>query len=211
MFELPELPYAYDALQPAVSEATMRTHHDKHHKAYVDTTNTLIAEKDLSELSLEDLIKHAKSAGEQKLFNQSGQVWNHGFYWECMAPGAPKPESELTEAINRTFGGMEQLKAAFVAEGAGHFASGWVWLVADGDAKLKVVSTHDADTALVHDGLQPLIVCDLWEHAYYLDYKNVRKQFLETWFDGAANWAFAAKQFDAVRGHGQLYRYPAAA
>jgi Fe-Mn family superoxide dismutase len=202
MFTLPELPYAYDALEPTVSELTMRTHHDKHHKAYVDTTNALIGEKGLTGKTLEEVVRHAKDAGEQKLFNQSGQAWNHAFFWECMTPNSGKPEGELAAAIDTAFGSLDELKAKFVAEGVGHFASGWVWLVSEGGT-LKVISTHDADTALVH-GVTPLLVCDLWEHAYYLDYKNVRKEFLEKWFDGVANWAFAAKQLA-----GETYAYPA--
>jgi Fe-Mn family superoxide dismutase len=202
MFKLPELPYGYDALQPTVSETTMRTHHDKHHKAYVDTTNTLIGEKGLSGKTLEEVVAFAKEKGETKLFDQSGQAWNHAFFWECMTPNAAKPEGELAQAIDSAFGSLADLKTKFVAEGVGHFASGWVWLVSEGGA-LKVISTHDADTALVHEGLTPLLVCDLWEHAYYLDYKNVRKEFLEKWFDGVANWAFAAKQLA-----GDAYRYP---
>ncbi len=202
MFKLPELPYGYDALQPTVSETTMRTHHDKHHKAYVDTTNSLVGEKGLSGKTLEEVVAFAKEKGEQKLFNQSGQAWNHAFFWECMTPNAAKPEGELAKAIDSAFGSLADLKTKFVTEGVGHFASGWVWLVSEGGA-LKVISTHDADTALVH-GVTPILVCDLWEHAYYLDYKNLRKDFLEKWFDGVANWAFAAKQLA-----GETYRYPA--
>jgi Fe-Mn family superoxide dismutase len=202
MFKLPDLPYGYDALQPTVSETTMRTHHDKHHKAYVDTTNTLVGEKGLTGKTLEEVVAFAKEKGETKLFNQSGQAWNHAFFWECMAPGAAKPEGDLAAAIDSAFGSLADLKTKFVAEGVGHFASGWVWLVSEGGT-LKVISTHDADTALVH-GVTPLLVCDLWEHAYYLDYKNLRKDFLETWFDTVANWAFAAKQLA-----GETYTYPA--
>jgi Fe-Mn family superoxide dismutase len=207
MFILPDLTYGYDSLQPVVSEITMRTHHDKHHKAYVDVTNTLVPEKKLEGKTLEEVVKFAKANGETKLFNQSGQAWNHAFFWESMTPDAAKPAGALADAINAAFGDLDQLKAKFVAEGVGHFASGWVWLVAEGGA-LKVISTHDADTAIVHDGLTPLLLCDVWEHAYYLDYKNLRKDFLEKWFDGVANWAFAAKQFDAAQGKGDAYAYP---
>lgn len=203
MYELPALPYGYDALQPAVSELTMRTHHDKHHKAYVDQTNALVGEKGEGSTPLEEIVRKAKRDGEQKLFNQSGQAWNHAFYWECMSAGGTAPQGALEAAIRKGFGSLADLKAKFVAEGAGHFASGWVWLAARGE-NLEVVSTHDADTLLVHEGLKPLLVCDLWEHAYYLDYKNVRKEFLETWFDKIANWGFASQQLE-----GREYRYPA--
>lgn len=209
MFTLPDLPYAYDALEPTVSELTMRTHHDKHHKAYVDTTNALVEEKGLAGKTLEEVVKHAKESGEQKLFNQSGQAWNHGFFWESMTPETAKPEGALAEAIDKAFGSLDELKAKFVAEGVGHFASGWVWLVSDAGT-LKVISTHDADDTLVRPGLKPLIVCDLWEHAYYLDTKNDRKAFLERWFDQLANWSFAGAQFDAARSGAKGWTYPAA-
>ncbi len=207
MFKLPDLPYGYDALQPTISELTMRTHHDKHHAAYVNTTNQILGERGETPSSLEDVIRAAKDKGEQRLFNQSGQAWNHAFFWACMAPQGGRPSGALAEAIAQ-FGGLDQLKSKFVAEGVGHFASGWVWLIADRSGALKVTSTHDADTALVHEGA-PLLVCDLWEHAYYLDYKNDRKGFLEHWFDTVANWSFAEQQLQAAKGQGQAYRYPA--
>ncbi len=210
MFKLPELPYGYDSLQPVVSETTMRTHHDKHHKAYVDVTNTLVPEKKLEGKTLEEVVAFAKANDEKKLFNQSGQAWNHAFFWECMTPTFAKPQGALADAISSAFGDLEQLKAKFVAEGVGHFASGWVWLVVEGGV-LKVISTHDADTAIAHEGVKPVLVCDLWEHAYYLDYKNLRKDFLEKWFDGVANWAFAAQQFEAAVDKGEAYAYPAPA
>jgi Fe-Mn family superoxide dismutase len=208
MFRLPELTYGYDSLQPTVSETTMRTHHEKHHKAYIDTTNILVADKDLGGRTLEAVVRHAKDAGEQRLFNQSGQAWNHAFFWACMTPDrGGRPGGALASAINAAFGSFEELRSAFVAEGAGHFGSGWVWLMAEGET-LKVISTHDADTAIVHPGA-PLLVCDLWEHAYYLDYKNARKDFLEAWFDNIANWPFAERQFEAARDGGAGYRFPA--
>jgi Fe-Mn family superoxide dismutase len=203
MFILPPLPYAYDALEPTVSADTFGFHHDKHHKAYVDTTNKMLADEGRNPESLEEVVKSASG----KLFNQSGQAWNHGFFWESMTDSYAAPSGDLASAIE-TFGGLDALKTAFVNEGIGHFASGWVWIVADAGGALKVISTHDADTALVHEGT-PVLVCDLWEHAYYLDYQNNRKGFLEAWFDKAANWAFAAGQLAAAKGQGQGYRYPA--
>jgi len=207
MFKLPDLPYPSDSLAPVVSDTTMRTHHDKHHAKYVETTNAIIGEKGDSSSTMEDVVRAAKSGGEQKLFNQSGQAWNHAFFWECMTPTPSQPSGVLGEAVTHAFGSLDQLKTKFVAEGVGHFGSGWVWLVARG-GELAVITTHDGDTAIVHDG-SPLLVCDLWEHAYYLDYKQDRKGFLEQWFEKAANWRFAEEQYAAAQGSGLAYRYPA--
>jgi Fe-Mn family superoxide dismutase len=209
MYALPDLTFDYNALEPAVSELTMRTHHDKHHKAYVDATNAIVAERGAAPEPLEDLVRRAKAEGEVKLFNQSGQAWNHAFFWRSLSPKASAPEGGLGEALEKAFGGFDAFKAKFVAEGVGHFASGWVWLAADEDRELVIVSTHDADTALVRPGLTPLLVCDLWEHAYYLDYKNVRKDFLTTFVDTLADWRFAASQFEAALGRGPAFAYPA--
>lgn len=208
MFTLPNLPYAYDALRPTMSDRTLHHHHDKHHAKYVDTLNTLLKDKAaLAGQSLEAVISSAREAGDKKLFNNAAQAWNHGFFWESMTGEYAAPEGDFAQAIE-TFGGLETLKTAFVNEGVGHFASGWVWIVADAGGALKVISTHDGDTALVHEGT-PVLVCDLWEHAYYLDYQNNRKGFLEAWFDKAANWKFAAAQLAAAKDQGEGYRYPA--
>ncbi|HVM99273.1 MAG TPA: superoxide dismutase [Caulobacteraceae bacterium] len=210
MFVLPDLPFRYDALAPTISERTLRFHHDRHHKAYVETTNQLIAQRDTSAQSLEAVIREARTAGAKKLFNNAAQAWNHAFFWASMAPGAGRPEAELAAAVGGAFGDLAGLKAKFVEEGAGHFGSGWVWLIADGAGKLIVRSTHDADDTVAQEGqLTPLLVCDLWEHAYYLDHQNDRKGFLEAWFDNVANWRFAARQFAASRGQGEPWRYPA--
>jgi Fe-Mn family superoxide dismutase len=209
MYVLPELPYAYDALAPFMSSDTLHTHHDKHHKAYVDKTGDLSAKAGLAGRPLEEIVREAHRSGNKALFNNSAQAWNHAFFWECMrAPGGAGPTGDLLRAIDEAFEGVDGLKQAFVTEGVGHFASGWVWLVT-GSEGLKVISTHDAEDTLVRDGLIPLLVCDLWEHAYYLDYKNDRKTFLERWFDNIANWDFAQAQFAAANGQGQGYRYPA--
>jgi len=195
MFTLPALPYSYDALEPVLSDTTMRTHHDKHHKTYVETLNKLIAEKGMTVDSLETLIGQAASEGG-KLFNNAAQAWNHGFFWYSMTPNPTEPGAEFAGLRDR-----------FIEEGAGHFGSGWVW-IADKGGQLSVLSTHDADTLAHRPDLTPVIVCDLWEHAYYLDYKNDRKGFLGKWFDEAANWRFAESQMQAARGQGELYRYP---
>ena len=193
MFILPPLPYAYDALEPTVSKRTFEFHHDKHHKAYVDKTNELAPKAGLDGKTLEEVIA---AAGKGPLFNNAAQAWNHAFYWESMTPDYVAPSAEFAA-----------LREAFVAEGVGHFASGWVWIVASPSGELKVISTHDAATALTEDAT-PLIVCDLWEHAYYLDHQNNRKGFLEAWFDVLPNWAFADAQFAAAKGQGAAWTYP---
>jgi len=208
MYTLPELPYAYDALEPTVSQNTLRFHHDKHHKAYVDKTNVLAPKAGLDGQPLEEVVREARKRGDNGLFNNAAQAWNHAFFWHCMTPAKAAPAGALAEAITQAFGGLDALKKAFVEEGVGHFGSGWVWLVA-GSEGLKVISTHDADDTLVRDGLHPLLVCDLWEHAYYLDFQNDRAGFLGRWFDEVANWAFAGQQLAAANGQGAGFRYPA--
>jgi len=208
MFVLPDLPYAYDALAPVISDRTMRFHHDKHHKTYVETTNKLLGEAGASPDSLEAVIREARSSGDKKLFNNAAQAWNHAFFWVAMAPGGAGPGGDLDAAIKSAFGDLGSLKSKFVEAGAGHFGSGWVWVVADREHSLQVRATHDAEDMVTQPGLTPLIVCDLWEHAYYLDHQNDRKGFLEGWFDHLPNWAFAAEQFDAARHRGEIWRHP---
>jgi Fe-Mn family superoxide dismutase len=208
MFALPKLPYDYAALEPTLSADTLHTHHDKHHKAYVDKTNELAPKAGLDGRALEDVVREASRKGDKPLFNNAAQAWNHEFFWNCMTTKAAAPSGALKTAIDQAFGSQDAFKEAFVAEGVGHFGSGWVWLVSGAEG-LKVISTHDADDTLVKDGLVPLLVCDLWEHAYYLDYKNDRKTFLTTWFDKVANFAFAGKQLAAAGGQGDGFRYPA--
>lgn len=209
MFELPDLPYDHAALEPVISKATMHLHHDKHHKKYVDTANQILTEKGEKPASLEAVIQAAAGKAEaRKLFNNAAQIWNHTFFWVCMSPTKEAPGGDLAAAIERDFGGLENLKAEFVKAGVGHFGSGWVWLAAEGE-KLKIVDTHDGDDLLTHAGLTPLIVCDLWEHAYYLDHKNDREGFLKAWFDALPNWSFAAEQYDAAKGKGEVWKHPA--
>ena len=153
------------------------------------------------------MIADAAGKTPKKLFNNAAQTWNHAFFWECMSPDKQSPSGELADAIASTFGGHDKLKEAFVTGGVDQFGSGWVWLVADKSGALKVVSTHDADNTLSADAGTPLIVCDVWEHAYYLDYQNVRKGFLEAWFDALPNWELAAKQFAAAKGSGAAWTY----
>lgn len=207
MFILPELPYALGALEPVLSETLLATHYGKHHKAYVDNVNRMLGEAGRSADSMEAVVRESAAAKQQKLFNNAGQAWNHAFFWECMTRDRAAPEGALAEAIQRDFGGLDGLKARFVEEGVGHFGSGWAWLVQEG-GKLSVISTHDGDTALIREGVTPILVCDVWEHAYYLDYRQDRKGFLERWFDELANWSFAARQMASAQGGDQGYRYP---
>ena len=208
MITLPDLAYPYDALAPVISADTMHFHHDKHHATYVKTTNELLAQSGGAAQDLEAVVVDAHRAGNQKLFNNAAQAWNHAFFWMAMSPDRQSPDGELATAIGSAFGDLAGLKDKFVAEGAGHFGSGWVWLVAAGGA-LKVISTHDAADTLTERDLTPLLVCDLWEHAYYLDHQNNRKGFLEAWFDALPNWEFAARQWSAARSGGKAWRYPA--
>ncbi|MBX3480524.1 MAG: superoxide dismutase [Caulobacter sp.] len=205
MFVLPDLPYAQDALEPVVSARTLSFHHGKHHKAYVDTLNGMLKDKGETPASLEDVITAAQPG---KLFNNAAQAWNHAFFWHCMAPSPAKPTGDLAAAIESAFGDLDGLKTKFVETGVGQFGSGWAWLVWK-DGGLKVVSSHDADTPIANGDGAPILVCDVWEHAYYLDHQNNRKGFLEAWFDGLANWDFAALQLAAAKAGNGGYAYPA--
>jgi Fe-Mn family superoxide dismutase len=201
---LSALPYADDALSPVISATTLQTHHGKHHRTYVDRTNTAIAGTDLADAALEDIVAAATSTGNKGLFNNSAQTWNHGFYWHSLSAEAQVPEGELAAAIDAAFGSFDALKAELVAQGTAHFASGWVWLVAK-DGTLAVEQTHDAASYGDLSGT-PLLVVDLWEHAYYLDHKNVRPDYLKKVVDGHLNWSFAAENL----ARGTLWAYPAA-
>jgi Fe-Mn family superoxide dismutase len=203
MFTLPDLPYDYSALEPAMSADTLHFHHDKHHKKYVDTTNQLLEKSGKRPSTLEEVIEAAAKDGDKKLFNNAAQAWNHAFFWNCMTPKASKPQGDLLAAIERDFGGLDKLRDKFVADGEAQFGSGWAWLV-EQDAKLSVVTTHDAHSPMATPGVKPLLVCDVWEHAYYLDHQNNRKAFLEAFFDRLANWSFAADQLAAK----QAWTYP---
>jgi Fe-Mn family superoxide dismutase len=205
MFKLPDLPYGYDALQPTMSSETLHLHHDKHHARYFAVTNEILAGKPEGG-SLEEVVIKAAKEGEKKLFNNAAQAWNHSFFWACMTPNGGAPSGDLASAIDKAFGGLAELKAKFVAEGVGHFGSGWVWLaVVSGE--LKVLSTHDGENLLTQ-GATPLIVCDLWEHAYYVDYKNDREGFLKAWFDAVVNWTLAGEQYAASTGAGTAWKHP---
>jgi superoxide dismutase, Fe-Mn family len=207
MFRLPDLPYGFSALAPTISETTLRTHHGKHHARYVQVTNELVAETRHTPIALEDLVADADHNSARKLFNNAAQAWNHGFFWECMGTERSPLSGALRRKIDEAFGGLSQLKQRFTAEGAAHFGSGWVWLVAS-EERLSVIATHDAAAPIVAPGLTPLLVCDLWEHAYYLDHKNDRAGFLSAWWDLLVNWDFVDRQYAAALGQGASWRYP---
>lgn len=203
---LPPLPYSEDALAPAISAETLRTHHGKHHKAYVDKTNDAVKGGPLADASLEDIIRTAAEKGEKPLFNNAAQAWNHGFYWESLSPSAQQPSGALAEAIDSAFGSLDALKEELAKQGAAHFASGWVWLVARGGS-LAVEQTHDAATFAVSTDARPLLVIDLWEHAYYLDHKNLRPDYLKQVIEGHLAWDFAGRNFESQA----IWTYPAQA
>ncbi|WBX85058.1 superoxide dismutase [Sphingosinicella microcystinivorans] len=189
--ELPPLPFAKDALEPHMSARTLEFHHGKHHKAYVDKANAAIAGTPLEGASLEEIVKTAKSKGDKGLFNNAAQAWNHTFFWNSLSPEKTGPEGRLKDLVDSAFGGLAKFSEAFKAEATVHFGSGWAWLCQDGDG-LRIISTHDADSALVHEGLNPLLTLDVWEHAYYLDYQNARPDFVDVFLTNTINWSFAA-------------------
>ena len=191
-FELPALPYAENALEPYYSAKTISFHHGKHHKAYVDNLNKLVAGTDLEGKSLEEII--LASAGNPQragIFNNAAQVWNHTFFWHSMKPGGGgKPQGEVASKLEQAFGSYEKFTEQFKATAVGRFGSGWAWLVAEGGA-LKIVSTANADTPMA-SRQTALLTVDVWEHAYYLDYQNRRPDFVQAFLDHLVNWDFVA-------------------
>jgi superoxide dismutase, Fe-Mn family len=196
-FQLPELPFAKDALAPHMSAETLEFHWGKHHKAYVTKTNELLeGEAELSGASLAQVIREAHRSGNAKLFNNAAQLWNHSFFWQCLAPAeGQKPQGKLDHLINDAFGNSEALLHKLQEEAVNHFSNGWAWLVLD-RGSLRVTSLHDSDTPLVHDGMVPLFTLDVWEHAYYIDYRNERPRFAETVLANIVNWDFVAQNLD---------------
>jgi superoxide dismutase, Fe-Mn family len=194
-FVLPDLPYAADALAPVISSNTLSFHYGKHHKAYVDNLNKLIAGTELEGKSLEDIIDFTASKPEYAgHFNNAAQIWNHSFYWASLAPqGGGIPEGALAEAIQQSFGSFDGFKAAFAQAATTHFGSGWVWLVKEGDA-LKIVKTGNAEVPLTK-GQKPLLTIDVWEHAYYLDFQNRRADYVQGVIEKLLDWKFAESQF----------------
>jgi Fe-Mn family superoxide dismutase len=194
-FTLPDLPFAKDALGDFMSAETFDYHHGKHHKAYVDKLNAAVREKGL-EGSLSEIIRQAKANGDRAVFNNAAQHWNHSFFWQCLAPPEQQtPEGKLAQLIARDFGGIDLLLTRLKDEAVGHFSNGWAWLVLDGDT-LKVTSLHDADTPVAHEGMKPLLTLDVWEHAYYIDYRNERPRFAESVLGNVINWDFVAQNLD---------------
>jgi len=194
-FVLPPLPFDPSALDPVLSAESFEYHHGKHHKAYVDKVNGWIDEKGLDGKSLIEVTSLAKDTGDKGLFNNAAQIWNHSFYWQCLAPeGSTRPSEKLAGLIEAAFGSQQVLVEKLAAEAVGHFGSGWAWLVLEGDA-LKITSLHDADTPVVN-GLVPLLTVDVWEHAYYIDYCNARPKFAESVLSKVVNWDFVSQNLD---------------
>ncbi len=195
MFKLPELPYAKTALSPFLNEEQMGFHYDKHHKAYIDNLNKFIeTDASLQGKSLEEIVL-SSSGG---IFNNAAQIWNHTFYWFNMAPAGKggTASAKLADAIKRDFGSMDELKAKFIDGGVKTFGSGWIWLCADASGKLSLVSTSNAAVPFTNNGPTPILVADVWEHAYYVDYRNLRAKYLET-FWSHINWEFVSKCYEA--------------
>jgi len=189
-FQLPNLPYALNALEPYISQETLEYHYGKHHKAYVDKLNELIVGTEFENLSLEDIIKKASGP----IFNNAAQIWNHTFYWHCLAPYASnKASDDFIEKINAAFGSFEKFKELFNRTAIGTFGSGWAWLVKNSNGKLEIISTSNAGTPLTTN-TSALLTCDVWEHAYYIDTRNSRPKYLENYWN-LVNWDFVETNF----------------
>jgi superoxide dismutase, Fe-Mn family len=185
-FSLPPLPYAEDALAPVISAETLRLHHGKHHKKYVDTANQLLEKEPLRASSVEEVVRQAKG----KLFNNAAQAWNHDFYWKSLSPKRQRPSGALLHRVEKDFGSYEKFADAFSQAAIGQFASGWAWLVEKG-GKLEVTTTGNADTPMAH-GIRCLLTVDVWEHAYYVDYRNERERYVSAILN-CLNWGFVEK------------------
>jgi len=199
-FHLPPLPYPEDALEPFISAKTLEFHHGEHHRAYVDALNKLVEGKPEEGLTLEELIATTCRDGTKtKLFNNAAQAWNHAFFWNCLRPrGGGLPNGDLAKAIDRDFGSVDRFDAAFKEAAVSQFGSGWAWLVLDG-RRLKVIGTADAMNPIAR-GITALLACDVWEHAYYLDYQNRRPDFVAAFVDHLINWEFVGQNFDRAAG-----------
>lgn len=190
-FELPDLPYAKDALEPHISAETLDFHYGKHHATYVAKLNGLVEGTAMADMSLEDVVKQSDGG----IFNNAAQIWNHTFYWNSLSPnGGGEPSGALADAINAKWGSFDEFKAAFNNKAVNNFGSSWTWLVKTADGSLDIVNTSNAGTPITEEGLTPLITVDLWEHAYYIDYRNVRPNYLGG-FWSLVNWEFASANF----------------
>lgn len=196
-FELPELPYAYDALQPYMSAETLEFHHDKHHQAYVTVGSNLAAEAGMDGQSVEEIVK-ASYGSNAGLFNNAGQHYNHIHFWNWMKPGGggSKLPGALEAKINEDIGGYDQFREGFIQAGMTQFGSGWAWLAMK-DGKLEIMKTPNGENPLVHDAT-PILGCDVWEHSYYIDYRNARPKYLEAWVDNLINWEYVEGLFQAA-------------
>lgn len=193
-FTLPKLPYAMDALAPHISKETLEYHYGKHHQTYVNKLNDLVKGTDFENLSLEEIIQQAKGG----IFNNAAQIWNHTFYWHSMKPnGGGEPIGELATLINSTFGSVAKFKETFTQAAITQFGSGWAWLVANKNRELSVVSTSNADTPLT-EGKIPLLTCDVWEHAYYIDTRNDRPKYVNNFWE-LVNWEFASENLKGIK------------
>ncbi|KMV30309.1 superoxide dismutase [Fe] [Photobacterium swingsii] len=192
-FELPALPYAINALEPHISQETLEFHHGKHHNTYVVKLNGLVEGTELAEKSLEEIIKTSTGG----VFNNAAQIWNHTFYWHCLSPNAGgEPTGDVADAIAKSFGSFEEFKAKFTDSAINNFGSSWTWLVKKADGSLDIVNTSNAATPLTEEGVTPLLTVDLWEHAYYIDFRNVRPDYMAA-FWALVNWEFVAKNLAA--------------
>lgn len=191
-FELPELPYAKDALAPHISEETLEYHYGKHHKTYVDKLNGMVPGTEHEGKSLEEVIKNSSGG----IFNNAAQVWNHTFYWNCLSPnGGGEPTGAIADAINTAFGSFDEFKKKFTEQATGNFGSGWTWLVKNPDASVEIVNTSNAGTPMT-DGKTALLTVDVWEHAYYIDYRNSRPNYMDAFWN-LVNWDFVNKNLKA--------------
>lgn len=187
--ELPPLPYALDALAPSISKETLEYHYGKHHKAYVDNLNKLIVDTPYATASLEETIMQSNGP----IFNNAAQIWNHTFYWHCLTPKTQEPTGKLADAINKKFGSLAEFKKLFTQTAVGTFGSGWGWLVKNKSGELELLSTSNADLPMKHDK-KALLTCDVWEHAYYIDYRNARPMYLDNFWN-IVHWDFVAENF----------------
>jgi len=188
--KLPELPYAKTALEPHISAETLEYHHGKHHAAYVDKLNKLVPGTKFENATLEEIIKNSSGG----IFNNGAQTWNHSFYWNCLSPdGGGQPDDDLAKAIDQAFGGYEKFKDRFSEAASTNFGSGWTWLVKNPDGKLEIVNTANAGNPLTEDK-HPLLTCDVWEHAYYIDYRNARPKYIEAFWN-LVSWTFVAENY----------------